>query len=370
MEEHSPNRKTPGGKKAKFASESVKTAAKVPYTDTIESPSKFCGLLQKRIGLAKVCLQVRSGKLIELEKPRPVDDIIADERGVSLEDVLGRYNLVSKEKLLLAYVIARSFWQFYASAWMDAQWTTGTVQFFRHGFGDDDDDDNDDSSGRPLLNGSPYVTLPIEKGDPHLSAEYLPPSYVLHRYPRILSLGSLLLEIGHRGGSRNKRSTRGAARPRNYLEKINALFTEIRYATDTGVKGWPDFNLQEEVKQTYRLIVRNCSDGDLFAGEQANTLATEKEGLTIEERRAILYRRVVHPLKELLERLGWIDEAGNIRNQGTGEEGNGNGSQASNGCSRMPGALLSDIPGSEISRSRSASPIISSNPGYRYFLLC
>lgn len=321
----------------------------VRYANTIESPSQFCGLLQKRFGPAKVCLQVRDSKLMELEEPSPVDDDIADEQGVSLAEVLGRSNLVAKEKLLLAYVIARSYWQFYASAWMDAQWTTGTVQFFRRGVGDDDDDEDNDSGG-PLLKASPYVTLPVEKGDPHLSAEFLPPSYVLHRYPRILSLGSILLEIGRRRGSRNKSGTRGAARPRNYLENINARFTEIRNTTDPGAKGWPDFNLQEEVQQTYRLIVRNCSEGDLFATEQKNAPVQGKEGLTMEERRDILYRRVVHPLKELLERLGWIDAAGNIRNQGAGGEENGNGSHGGNGCSRTPGALLSDASGSEESR--------------------
>jgi len=236
-----------------------------------------------------------------------VDDDIAHERSISLAEVLSHHGLVAKKKLLLAYTLARSFWQFYNSDWMDVRWTTETVHFFRERSHDADDEYN---NGGCLLEGSPYFALSARKDDSLLSAEYLPTEYVVHRYPRVLALGTLLFEIG---GRKHRKSTTRQENPEieTFEEKISYYLNDIRSALRR--KTWPKLGLQEEVQQTYRIIVNNCSDPKFFETAQTELSAQESEALTIEERRAILYRRVVYPLKMLLQKLEWIDKSGNIR---------------------------------------------------------
>ena len=271
---------------------------------------------------------------MQLRDPKGVDDDIAQEQSISLADVLERHDLCAKKRLLLAYILARSFWQFYNSDWMGNQWTTETVQFFRERDGEDDDDEHHNNVC--LLEESPYVALSFQKDDSLLSAEYLATEYVVHRYPRVLALGTMLLEIGRR--KRRKKTTPGHANDevKTIEEKISNYLNDIRSTLRR--KTWPELGLQEEVQQTYRIIVNNCSDPKLFDIGHTNSLAQENEVLTIEERRAILYKSVISPLKKLLEKLEWIDKSGNIQRQDGVED------------SRIPTAFLNAEQASNVSQ--------------------
>lgn len=316
--------------------------AAVQYTGAIKSASHFCDLIEKRVGPAKICLKPRAGKILQLRDPAGIDDDIAPKQTIPLAEVLQRHDLVDKRKLLLAYTLARSFWQFYNSDWMGSRWTTHSLQFFPERRDEDDDEHHENDR---ILYGSPYFALSTQKEDSLLSAEFLETQAVVHRYPRVLALGIMLLEIGRR---RRRHGRNEALQPRHGScdsdaatpeEKISTDLNEIRSALRRGT--WPKFDIQEEVRQTYKIVLENCSDPKLFEPDAANQ-SGENGMLTVEERRAIIYKRVVYPLKLLLEKLGWIDQAGNIKDQD--EEGGSSFADNGDGVTvfRKPAAFLGD----------------------------
>jgi hypothetical protein len=197
---------------------------------------------------------------------------------------------------------------------MGSRWTTNGLQFFPERR--DNDDDEHDGSDR-ILYGSPYFALSTQKEDSLLSAEFLETQSVVHRYPRVLALGIMLLEIGRRRRRRDRNEAlqhrhgnldNGAATPE---EKISTDLNEIRNALKRGTS--PKFDIQGEVRHIYKIVLENCSDPKLFELDAANQPGLGENGtLTMEERRAIIYKRIVYPLRLVLEKLGWIDQAGNI----------------------------------------------------------
>jgi hypothetical protein len=287
----------------------------VQYTGAIKSASHFCDLIKRRVGPAKICLKPRAGQILQLRDLAGIDDDIAPKQSIPLAEVLQRHDLVDKRKLVLAYTLAKSFWQFYTSDWMGSRWTTTSLQFFPERRIDDDDDEHDDSDR--ILYGSPYFSLSTQKEDALLSAEFLETQSVVHRYPRVLALGIILLEIGRRRRRRGRNEAlqhrhgnqdNDAATPE---EKISTDLNEIRSALRQ--RAWPKFDVQEEVRQTYKIVLENCSDPKLFELDAASQPGLGENGApTMEERRAVIYKRIVYPLKLLLEKLGWIDQAGNI----------------------------------------------------------
>lgn len=286
-------------------------------------------MLQKRAGPAKICLQAHDTEISELRNRLVLDDDIAYEQGISLDRMLRDHHLVARKRLLLAYMLAKSFWQYYDSDWMNVRWTAMTVQFFRERRvhdDDDDDDDEDDDAETGLLDQSPYLTLSVH-GDQNqssalLSAEHLPTESVVHRYPRLLALGTLLLDIGRKRRRRDAPSTSQGHSPKEtetIEERISTELNDIRSVLKR--KTWPKLDIQEEARQTFRIVLDNCSNHKLFDEEPVSSAsAGENEILTVEERRTIIYRRIVYPLKHLLEKLGWVDSLGNIQRQVDPEE--------------------------------------------------
>lgn len=266
-------------------------------------------MLQKRVGPAKICLQAKGSKLFQIRDLAEVDDDIANEESVSLADVLQRHELVARKRLLLAYVLAQSFWQYYNSDWMSVRWTAGVVQFFLERRGEDDDDDD-----AWVLDGSPYIALPLADGAfSLLSAEHLPTESVVHRYPRLLAFGVLLLQLGRRK-RRSCPESQGSEVEQKYEtveERISTDLNDIRRALKQNK--WPRLDVQEEARQTLREVLSNCSNPRFFEAEQTSDTGAQSGELTIEERRAIIYRRIVYPLKVLMEKLGWVDILGNVK---------------------------------------------------------
>jgi len=221
-----------------------------------------------------------------------------------------QHAVVAKKRILLAYVLAKASWQFYNSDWMNVGWTTDTVHFFYERRVDDDVEDPG------VLDRCPYLfALPtINRQCPWTSAEYLPTEPVVHRYPRLLALGILLLKLG-------QQRLRYPAGPERCGNERECATVEERISTDLNDirstlrrKTWPRLDVQDEVRQTLRSILDHCSNPRLFDVEE--TAGVQEAGtLTVEERRAIIYRRIVHPLQLLLDKLGWVDSSGNIRSQ-------------------------------------------------------
>ncbi|KAF4448159.1 hypothetical protein F53441_8394 [Fusarium austroafricanum] len=267
------------------------------YADTIETEAQFCDLVRKRVGPAKLKVKVSGERLLQFRDLEGIDDDVAHEQTITLADMLKHQNLGPKTRLLIAYILVRSFWQFYNSDWMCAQWNTESVQFFRQRT-DNDKETKDES----ILEGSPYFAFSFEENDSLLSAEYLASVCVVHRYPRVLALAGLLYDIG-------RRRRRRTETPHEYIsveEKISNDFNDIRRGLQRDT--WTAIKLQPEVQQTYKAVVENCIDPKLFEAD-----GDSPGGITIDERRSILHRKIVYPLQALLQKLNWIDNYGNIR---------------------------------------------------------
>lgn len=122
----------------------------------------------------------------------------------------------------------------------------------------------------------------------------------IHRYPRVRTLGIMLVEIGI-----------GSLLPRSEKEhegllqaaKINRDWLLAKQYSDSE-EPWPDFDYRK-----YRTAVKNCLNPGIFATapfmQNANS---EKLADGLKKRREILYDYVVFPLEEFLQGTGWKDE--------------------------------------------------------------
>ncbi|KAK3987551.1 hypothetical protein QBC44DRAFT_245552 [Cladorrhinum sp. PSN332] len=264
------------------------------YGPPVNHADDFCHVIKAMLGRVKIRLKVvnepQSLSLLRFEDLEGVDHDIAQKQSISLAELLRERHLTSKKKLILAYIVANSFWRFYGSDWISCRWTPDSIQFFERREGDR-------ISGTLCLEDSPYFALGPGRQKTLPVDEILPPGDFIHRYPWVLALGCILLELG-----RPETTTPTEYRFTSPAE-INNCFVRIQSALKS--KNRLGFNLQdEEIQEVYTTVVNNCTDRQIF-----------QEASTIEERRAKIYQKIVVPLRRLLERLRWVDESGRVRKQ-------------------------------------------------------
>ncbi|PYH72818.1 S8 family peptidase [Aspergillus vadensis CBS 113365] len=248
---------------------------------------QFCRLLDLAKGW-RLCLSIEDQELYHFFEPhkQKVDHI----PGISLAKVLSTYHLTSRMKLVLAYIIAYSVWQYYDTDWMRTKWTSETIQFMR---------ESDTSGGRgqgKLFTWKPYVSVHFNDEDPLCYEQYKVPGMV-HVYPRIRALGIMLVEIGL-GFPLPKRENQG----QSLAAEVNAeLLTAINYARDE--ERWKNFDYPD-----YMNSIRHCLEPGTF--DQAacvEGLSAYEQRQHLKQRRNILYEKVVFPLENLLQGTKWID---------------------------------------------------------------
>lgn len=200
----------------------------------------------------------------------------------------------SKAKVLLAYILAKSVWQYYNSDFMKAPWTTDSVHFMQ----EDSQDGGHQweiNPGIPCFAFSPLTAEQLE------FTEYCDKRSVLHRYPRVLALAVLLVEICR---EQPKRITEA----RSIEERINNDFVRCNEIIDSNF--WPNLDLRNpEAIQTYKNSVRNCLDPKLF---HIPVRTRSSINAAIKKRRNALYTYVVLPLATMCADLGIIDKRDDI----------------------------------------------------------
>ncbi|KAF4454857.1 hypothetical protein F53441_2727 [Fusarium austroafricanum] len=288
--------------------------------DSVKTPGEFCELLGRDIGAAGMDIRIKNEMMLVLRRAVDIEVDIADERSISLAKVLHDYSLVPKGKLLLAYALAKSVWQFYDSEFMSVRWTTDNIQLFREK--EEEDEENDGFS----VHWVPYYTFSFGQLAETGSVERLPRhGQFLHRYPRVLALGAILYDIGLPRPRSTANVSGSTTEPPGLEKMINDITARVRKGVERHRsqmrkkrgRSWPDIGLKDiQTLEDYRGIVENCVSEDLFRldlehGLQRTPEALEEE-LTIEERRAILFKRIVEPLKKVVQTSGWVDEFGNI----------------------------------------------------------
>lgn len=112
--------------------------------------------------------------------------VLQPGHGESLANVLRSYELMPKDKVMLAYAVARAYWQYYDSELMRTKWTSDTIWFMP------EQESRGHEGQLPLC---AYLSFPF--GVPsNSSQDILYEDLLTHRCPRIFDIGILLLEIG------------------------------------------------------------------------------------------------------------------------------------------------------------------------------
>ncbi|KAL4997984.1 hypothetical protein BDV10DRAFT_185787 [Aspergillus recurvatus] len=234
---------------------------------------EFCKLIDDQLG-NPVHFYIQSNvlKVIEPPNPNPCRGIFPYE-GLSLGRWLGKIPHISnKGKSHLAYIIAKSVWQYYNSPWMMTPWTHESIQLLNEGTGLT-------GQGKP----HPYLTAQLARAMVK-SKDVYHGSDLMHQYPHILALGVLLIEIAV------KQPLTSEECPYPLGETVvNDYYT---WAWTTAHRS----NLRDTVHSLYEEAVNNCLNPELFGGY---SIQQSREADKIRARQNALYEKIVVPLKRL-----------------------------------------------------------------------
>ncbi|KAI9042925.1 S8/S53 family peptidase [Aspergillus affinis] len=247
---------------------------------------QFCRLIGVEAD-SRLCLSVQNEELQHcFEPPR---QNVKHVPGIPLATILRNHHLPPRMKVVLAYIIAYSVWQYYDSDWMKTEWTSETIQFMQEARAPGDVE--------KVYTWKPYLSVHFNGDDPECN-EFNKTLGVVHYYPRIRALGIMLVEIGI-GFPLFKENNQDQP----LAARINKeLLTALDYTRDRA--RWRDFDYPG-----YMSAISHCLEPDTFniAPFVEGASSREwKEGL--KQRRNILYDKVVFPLEELLQGTKWMND--------------------------------------------------------------
>ncbi|KAF2873107.1 peptidase S8/S53 domain-containing protein [Massariosphaeria phaeospora] len=260
-------------------------------TKVIEA-GHFCDLLGRSLGNVCIRLRIVDGCLHQLFQADAPDRRVVEAPSISLSQVLQRKNISSKGRILLAYILAKSVWRYYDSDFMRMHWATETIHFMRE-YRLNPDGDMDQEKIDPS---SPFFAFAAPETGQNEYSEHCQSYSVLHRYPRILALGIMLVEIC----LTKPRQTHGAAYSDAQLNTDFTTYQEVAKSTN-----WPGLDVRnEEIRNKYRAAAQSCLDPKLFhVPHQKNSREND-----VQIRRDILYKRVIFPLEQLCAEMGIINQ--------------------------------------------------------------
>ncbi|KAL4800818.1 hypothetical protein BDV19DRAFT_383838 [Aspergillus venezuelensis] len=234
---------------------------------------EFCKLIRGR-GNGLVWFHLRDGNLsvedrVHNTKPR----IMLPLQGTPLGQWLQGVSRISKRmKVVLAYTVARSVWQYYNSYWMISPWTHENLHFLQ------EKDTVTDNIQQRIFFVTKLATPGIEMQD------FLTDDDLCHIYPNILALGVVLIEIAT--GSPFETDTV----PYSWNGETLNDYYEWACAKASGGQ------LRNLIHPIYEDVVNTCLNEELF---RDGPLDISNHSETIEVRRSRLYEQVVQPLEEL-----------------------------------------------------------------------
>ncbi|KAH6608809.1 s8 family peptidase [Trichoderma cornu-damae] len=210
--------------------------------------------------------------------------------GESLADVLCKFRLAPRDKVILASTIAQAYHHFYDSDLMRIKWRSEAIWFMAPPAGRDE---------MPLR---PYLMFPFgTRCDPE--EDFVDDANLVHQHPRILAMGILLLEIGLSKPFQSFPQRNGISQVnRDHLIATNWL-KELRVAK------WENFTYKtlfdkaiEYCIQEGRLLVDPQSRlYHVGAAKESPSKAQPDKQKGILARRKKFYSNVVLPLKWLAE---------------------------------------------------------------------
>ena len=284
--------------KVTFHEDKPKTQNLPEAPDSTVKAEEFREWLDRCHGAVWMSAHVRGGEILPISDPDAVGELLDPCASVSLEEALLQYQLTAKMKLVLAYILAHSVWRFYNSNWTKATWSAKTIHFMKIQV--------PNARGTKLFACNPCFAVQFHSNENILMEYY--DGMVAHRYPRLLSLGELLLDLGC---SQPILCCSGFSIDGldQYINNNCAMSLNILKYDDE----WPYLGTFRDasVKGRYKEITRACFDKRTLiplTSTRTPIHGPSKEPQntqTVEERRHIIYNRIVSPLADLLDDLGW-----------------------------------------------------------------
>jgi hypothetical protein len=258
----------------------------------------FCHLVRHNIGAAKLCLKIHGTQLVRTPTPLPLGDAEYPIEAVpsrSLKDVLREQHLTSRDRIVVAYIIAKSVWRYYNTDWLNALWTTDNIHFMIEQRGDDL------LEALAINPAIPYLAFSNGKLQESSISETVN-CFVYHRYPRILALGAILVEL-----------CRGEARQHAPENETLEIFINNNHAYNSKTiknhASWPKLDLDETYKTYFRDAVAVCFDWKKLDGVSGDP---QDPVQGVDGRRNLLWEDVVSPLQRICRIMNLIDDTGAI----------------------------------------------------------
>ncbi|KAF6813980.1 putative subtilisin [Colletotrichum musicola] len=248
----------------------------------VVKPEEFCGLVKTKWA-SRICCRVQDSELHQLYDGLPLVENVDSGPSISLRKLLEIGRLSNRMKIVLAFIVARSFWQYYDSSWMDSPWSSNSIHFLPELVVEDEHD----QPSVALYASKPYFAVQFlqHAGE---SVEYCSAFGVVCRYPRLLALRIILLEIGR--GQSLTIEDHGSVEA-----NLNANWTLAKRLTNKN-RTWGDFDYPH-----YRQAILGC----------LNYNYSEQAGASVETnvfaRKAAVYEAVLQPLEKLINELGFAE---------------------------------------------------------------
>ena len=251
-------------------------------------------------------LKEKRGILFLLHHGDIADQLIVSLPSISLKQALESNQFSSpKKRLVLAYTLAYSTWQFYESDWLQVKWNSNLIHFMH-----EECIENESDGPLTISPYNPCLAFDL-KDEERVNDEYCRVPCLAHPFSRIIAIGLLLIDIGYGEGRPSR-----YAREDKLVVKLNTEATEgMRALSDTQFprfgKSFVSRGHHGTVRETYRDVVRSCFNAKIFR----ETLPTGKgcdNTAGLYERRRVLYQKVVLPLQQLVNAMGWGEETGDI----------------------------------------------------------
>jgi hypothetical protein len=272
----------PGKKRARF-SDPQKSLSLLEQKPASTKEAQLCQHIKSASG-SQICLRVHNDQLWLLEDCLPLEAHVLACPSLPLSAALQTGHLSNKMKVILAYIIAISSWEFYDSDWMSKPWSADDIHFLQEYPGEID--------GQPVVSvNRPY--LAVEWGKDQTSKDDT--STVvgkIHRYPRVLSLGLMLIEIGT--GKRARELFR------NYQTNVNSDWLSAKEFLSKPTP-WEDFDYR-----SYWDAARSCVNNQFFL--RPTSSVDGHMVADIEGRRRMILDDVVTLLEDLLAGTGWMHD--------------------------------------------------------------
>jgi hypothetical protein len=216
--------------------------------------------------------------------------MVVNEPSVSLGNLIYQKKLKDDDaiRVKLSYLVAKAVWQFYDSHWMSEAWSKDTIHFMK-------EEDIRDQSILAYLQ-RPFITAKIGSGKKESSTPCASESETddkqvsayLHSYPKILSLGIILLEILRGEGIDRFRMQQRFRDSEGNLHK-DADLVIAGFLIESEKKGKPGKDKYiSNIRELLKEVIDFCIKPDV-----------EKLGRDSKEVRANLRTHVVVPLFQL-----------------------------------------------------------------------